>query len=133
MLGVELDDASHQRPQRQERDAFVDEVFSAADLPLARVTAQVDYEAPEVRAELHRAMSQGTDGAPETEASGAEPQTESQAQPEEETETAPPPCPRCGTTMVVRQVKREGPRQGEPFWGCPSFPKCRGTRELNTD
>jgi hypothetical protein len=130
MLGVELDDASHQKPERRERDAFVDEVFSAAELPLARVTAQADYATPEVRAELHRAMSQGTDRAPETEASGAESQPESQAQPEEETEMAPPPCPRCGTTMVLREVKRDGPRQGDQFWGCPNFPRCRGTRDL---
>ena len=38
-LGVELDDASHARSEREERDAFVDGVFAAAGLPLARVTA----------------------------------------------------------------------------------------------
>ncbi len=33
-------------------------------------------------------------------------------------------CPKCGAPMV----KRTGPR-GE-FWGCSTFPKCRGTRPI---
>jgi DNA topoisomerase-1 len=35
-----------------------------------------------------------------------------------------PTCPTCGSPMV----KRTGPR-GE-FWGCSTFPKCKGTRNL---
>jgi DNA topoisomerase I len=35
-----------------------------------------------------------------------------------------PVCPRCGSPMV----KRSGPR-GE-FWGCSTFPKCKGTRSV---
>ena len=33
-------------------------------------------------------------------------------------------CPKCGSPMI----KRTGPR-GE-FWGCSTFPKCKGTRNL---
>lgn len=32
-------------------------------------------------------------------------------------------CPRCGNEMVLRRN-----RQGEPFLGCSTFPRCRGTR-----
>jgi DNA topoisomerase-1 len=35
-----------------------------------------------------------------------------------------PPCPKCGSPMV----KRNGTR-GE-FWGCSTFPNCKGTRSL---
>jgi len=35
-----------------------------------------------------------------------------------------PLCPKCGAPMI----KRNGPR-GE-FWGCSTFPKCKGTRNL---
>lgn len=35
-----------------------------------------------------------------------------------------PPCPKCGTGMVIRTSSR-----GE-FWGCPRFPSCRGTRNI---
>ncbi|MHC8353674.1 nuclease-related domain-containing protein [Pseudomonas sp. LB3P81] len=33
-------------------------------------------------------------------------------------------CPRCGSALVVRTFK-SGPRIGQQFWGCSTFPKCR--------
>ena len=39
----------------------------------------------------------------------------------------PPPCPRCGDSMVPRTARR-GPNPGSQFWGCSRFPECRGTR-----
>lgn len=38
-----------------------------------------------------------------------------------------PACPTCGAQMLRRIAKR-GARAGQPFWGCASFPSCRGTR-----
>jgi restriction system protein len=38
---------------------------------------------------------------------------------------AAPSCPRCGASMVLRTAKRGGNAGGQ-FWGCSSFPKCRG-------
>ncbi|MEO5717689.1 MAG: restriction endonuclease [Chthoniobacterales bacterium] len=38
-----------------------------------------------------------------------------------------PACPSCGKTMTLRTARR-GANAGERFWGCPSYPKCRGTR-----
>ena len=32
--------------------------------------------------------------------------------------------------MVLRTA-RKGPNAGSQFWGCPRFPSCRGTRNLN--
>lgn len=37
-----------------------------------------------------------------------------------------PPCPKCGSPMVLRTSKQTGSQ----FWGCPTFPKCRGVRQL---
>ena len=34
-------------------------------------------------------------------------------------------CPKCGGVMVMREVKK-GQNIGNKFWGCSSFPKCRG-------
>lgn len=34
-------------------------------------------------------------------------------------------CPKCGKEMV----KRTNGKTGDAFWGCASFPKCRGTRK----
>jgi len=39
-----------------------------------------------------------------------------------------PDCPQCGSEMVERTAKK-GPNVGSKFWGCPNFPKCRGTRD----
>lgn len=36
-----------------------------------------------------------------------------------------PSCPKCHSEMVKR-VARKGQRQGEIFYGCSQFPKCRG-------
>lgn len=34
-------------------------------------------------------------------------------------------CPICGSPMVLRTARR-GVRAGKKFWGCSSYPKCRG-------
>ena len=39
-------------------------------------------------------------------------------------EAGAPACPRCGSTMLLRTSRRNGSQ----FWGCPGYPKCRGTR-----
>ena len=40
-------------------------------------------------------------------------------------------CPKCGTPMVIREIKK-GPNQGKSFWGCPNFPKCRGSAAISS-
>ena len=38
----------------------------------------------------------------------------------------PPACPSCGMAMLQRHNKKTC----EPFWGCPGYPRCRGSRSL---
>ena len=38
-------------------------------------------------------------------------------------------CPQCGASMVKR-VARKGGNVGSEFWGCSTFPSCRGIRQL---
>jgi restriction system protein len=38
-----------------------------------------------------------------------------------------PSCPNCKKEMV-RRVAKKGANAGEWFWGCSSYPACRGTR-----
>jgi restriction system protein len=47
--------------------------------------------------------------------------------PEKEQTQRTPFCPRCGSEMVMRKARR-GANAGQPFWGCPNYPACRGTR-----
>ena len=39
-----------------------------------------------------------------------------------------PLCPNCGKPMVKRLAKK-GVNSGKPFWSCPSYPDCTGTRK----
>ena len=41
-----------------------------------------------------------------------------------------PACPKCGGDMVKRTAKK-GKNPGQEFWGCASYPKCRGMLELS--
>ena len=40
---------------------------------------------------------------------------------------APPLCPACGAQMARRTAKK-GANAGALFWGCSTYPACRGTR-----
>jgi len=110
LAGIELDDTSHARPQRQESDRFLNEVFAAASLPLTRIPAQRTYTAEEVAGFLR-------DIPPAPTPVAAGPATPEQA-------PAPPICPKCGIPMVARQVA-QGPHKGKRFYGCRNFPQCR--------
>lgn len=37
----------------------------------------------------------------------------------------PPACPHCSARMVHRVARQDGAQ----FWGCPEYPRCRGTRK----
>ncbi len=39
-------------------------------------------------------------------------------------------CPRCGSTMVLRQSKK-GEKPGERFWGCSRYPQCKGIKKIS--
>ena len=41
-------------------------------------------------------------------------------------------CPRCGSDLVERTVK-QGSRAGSHFLGCSSYPKCRFTKEIESN
>lgn len=42
---------------------------------------------------------------------------------------AVPACPECGSPMRQRTASK-GSNAGRDFWGCSTFPRCRGTRQL---
>ena len=109
IVGIELDDKSHQRSDRQTRDEFVENVFQAARLPLVRIPVQHSYKTTEIRAILKPFLATEHPGVSNLKPLG---------------EPADPACPKCGSRMVLRTAK-SGANQGEKFWGCSNFPKCR--------
>ena len=42
---------------------------------------------------------------------------------------SPKQCPKCGSEMVLRTTK-SGKNAGNQFWGCATFPACRGVVQL---
>lgn len=110
LVGIELDDASHQRPQRVERDEFVEQVFATAELPLLRFPVQAAYNPQEIIQRLGPALKSAPAAPP-----AARPVPVG---------ANPPLCPKCGRPMVIRVAQR-GQRAGQSFYGCPNFPRCR--------
>lgn len=146
---IELDDQSHQAQRRQERDAFLAGLCEAVSLPLLQIPAQRAYSVPDLRAKVmqslgiwHQAMQEGRAGPawkPMPERPGEALGTtvvERQALPLEAEQAAAvaerqaPSCPKCSAPMVRRHAKA-GPNAGEAFWGCSTFPKCRGIIPVN--
>jgi len=111
VFAVELDDSSHEHSARQERDAFVEEVFAAAQLPLMRIPAQQAYNTHELIAMFQAATQKKPAGNP-IEKPSANPKVE------------PPLCPKCGVPMVLCTAKR-GNTLGKQFYGCPNYPYCQ--------
>lgn len=55
-LAIELDDRSHERQERRERDSFLEQASAAAGLKLLRVPARGAYDQRELRAALADAL-----------------------------------------------------------------------------
>jgi hypothetical protein len=64
LAGVELDDASHARADRQERDAFVEEVFATTGLPLLRLPARASYAPAELAGRVAPVLKRAGAGLP---------------------------------------------------------------------
>ncbi|MBI3986248.1 MAG: four helix bundle protein [Lentisphaerae bacterium] len=43
-----------------------------------------------------------------------------------------PACPVCGKPMRRRTAK-QGPHEGQAFWGCSGYPKCKGSRKMSDE
>ena len=55
VAAIELDDSSHERPERRDRDAFVNQLFWQMGLRLIRVPAQWEYDADRIAGRLVKA------------------------------------------------------------------------------
>jgi hypothetical protein len=113
ILAVELDDASHMRSDRRERDEFVDRAFQAAGLPILHVPAKNTYDVQELRVQIAGCLAQSPRRALENTGPN-------------QGDSEKPACPKCGTPMVIRKSGKTD----QAFYGCANYPKCRETRPL---
>lgn len=110
LVGVELDDKSHERGDGPDKDLFKDKVFQAAGLPLLRIPARASYSVEEVGAALRAAVT----------VKQAVAQPAATAKAAVRSTAGAPICPKCGTPMVPRQSRHDGKR----FYGCANYPRC---------
>ncbi|MDY0341463.1 MAG: DUF2726 domain-containing protein [Coriobacteriia bacterium] len=118
LAGVELDDSSHARADRQTRDELVNGVFAAAGLPLIRIPAAASYNPADIALKVAAHLSANLKAA-QPPASAVTP----------DLNVGTPSCPKCGVPMVLRTASR-GDRKGEQFYGCSNYPKCKETKPL---
>lgn len=111
-LVVELDDKSHDRADRRDRDEFVDKAFTAAGLSVLHVKARAAYIPEEVRSDVLNLLK--------------EPEGISTPRAQD---SSVPICPKCGVPLVKR-IAAQGSNKGNPFWGCPNFPDCRTMKQM---
>jgi len=121
LFGVELDNASHKRNDRQERDEFVESVCKVAGLPLLRFPVQREYNSREVAAQIAPFLKDKV-SAPVVAAS--QPEINKQV-------SSVPLCPKCGIPMVLRTVA-QGEHKGKQFYGCQNYPRCREMKPVST-
>jgi len=117
VCGIELDDSSHNRADRQARDELVNSVFAAAGIPLERFPVRQSYTPQElvdcVRGHLAAIQPEVLNTQPVS----------------LRAEGGSPVCPKCDEPMMLRTASKGG-RKGERFWGCGNYPRCRETRPV---
>lgn len=60
LLGIELDDSSHDEGDSVARDKFVDSVFSSAKLPILHFKVRQNYDPKEIYQRIEEAMAKRT-------------------------------------------------------------------------
>ena len=125
LCGIELDDRSHSRSDREARDMFVDKAFEAAGLPLARYPVQAGYTVQDIDSRIAPYMASLSLASPPT-LLNQDYQVECTVPRDTGTSPFVPTCPKCGVPMTLRKAGR-GSRAGEEFYGCVNYPKCRQT------
>lgn len=117
---IELNDRSHQRKDRQERDTFLMGACKNAHFPLLMIPTARHYDPATLHTQINQALA-GDNSAPVS------------SNPEEPAACPFPEagqhCPQCGSPLVERTARR-GANAGRPFLSCADFPRCRYSRSL---
>lgn len=136
LLGViELDDKSHQRNDRIERDQLLENVCQSAQLPLIRFDVKNSYAVQVVRAKILHTLGV-VEKVPlqSNEAVLDITQVEKQQQDSDDASELLiiKSCPKCTSIMIKRKAKT-GPQAGKLFWACSTYPACRGVRPIDEE
>lgn len=117
LCGIELNDRSHTRSDRRERDNFIAGACDGAGFPLLMVPAARNYDVAALSVQIQEALARKP--------------TRLTIRPAAERvapESDPPNCPQCGGALVRRRARR-GPLMGRDFMACSRYPSCRYTSD----
>jgi ssDNA-binding Zn-finger/Zn-ribbon topoisomerase 1 len=151
LYAIELDDSSHGSEKSQKRDDFLNDVCKNVGLPLVRIKASNAYSVVDIQKKIDELLSTRDVNIYNTETekdfNSKERGTEVAACNSDKKSSvvkkggsatllkavqvvAAPECPKCGAVMIRRQAK-SGNNAGQEFWGCSTFPKCRGVKKID--
>jgi hypothetical protein len=117
VYAIELDDASHERQDRADRDDFVNKVFRKAGLPLLRADCKQGYSHQEMVELLLAPFQQNF-------SSRADQQGGNNGNPSGDTASdGQVICSNCGAPMR-KKAATAGAHAGEYYWVCSQYPKC---------
>lgn len=129
IVAVELDDSSHSSKSSASRDSVKDSVCLSAGFPLIRVKAAHSYAVAEIRQLLSGHVPSMVSAPAQSPTQDSALVTD--AAPSQNGIPVAPSCPKCSSSMVLRQTKK-GNNAGKNFWGCSQFPNCRGVLQADT-
>jgi hypothetical protein len=118
VCAIELDDASHERNDRKDRDQFLEGALNAASIPFVRFTARASYSIQDVGGEIGKATSLNL------KSPATRPAPQAGKRDEGKREEPKRVCPKCASPMVLRKAA-SGKYAGKRFWGCSRYPECR--------
>lgn len=124
---IELDDATHNKPERHKRDNFLDAALKSANLPLLRFKAGHAYNSQKIGDAINSVFNSLT--LLDTQRSTEDiKKTKILIEPDldidKDDELAIVKCPQCNAELVERQASK-GRHVGVKFLGCSNFPNCR--------
>ena len=152
-LAIELDDASHNSAKAQKRDNLLNAACESANLRLLRIKAAKGYAIAEIKRQIEEVGTLQTEqpdkhkatenpkqiskttppiksiSSPDKDLEQNEPRLEGAADNQNQLDS--PPCPKCAAPML-RRIAKSGTNAGQEFWGCSTFPKCRGVTKFTT-
>ena len=118
---IELNDRSHAKAKRMERDQFVEGACSSAGITLHRVKARAAYNVVSLKELIFPPVPAiESEFVPIGNTMGARVGVQSEDSVQEAR------CPKCSSELV-RRVAKKGKQKGTEFLGCSAFPKCRYT------
>lgn len=118
---IELDDRSHDRKDRQERDDFLEKALAAANVLIARFPVKRAYSLKDLQERLGDFVvstaapvwaKSGQSVTPSSPPAGVEAVVDASV------------CKVCGSEMKMRE-KKSGADLGKKFMVCTKFPECR--------